>query len=311
MAGWTDLAFRLTAKSYGVGLVYTEMVSAAGLVRREAKSWRLIRSHPTERPLVVQLFGGRADILAEAAALIEAAGAEAVDLNFGCPVKKVIRQGAGAVLLKDRNRLRDIIRRVRRTVKIPVLAKIRSGWSRESGPMAVEAARMAEGEGLDGLVVHPRFARQGFTGRADWSVLRDVARAVKMPVIGSGDVREPVQAAAMLDQTGCAGVMIGRAAVGRPWIFEQTLDVLRGVEPRRVDMAERWAVMLRHILLMAQYEGPQKTWLRFKGLAGRYVKGFAAARQVRQAVHESGGLEELIRALEGFGGRIFDQEMAA
>ncbi len=301
MAGWTDLAFRLLTKPYGAALVYTEMVSAEGLIRGDAKTWALIRSHPAEAPVVVQIFGPDPERMARAAALVAQSGVSALDLNMGCPVPKVVKQGAGSALMRDLDRAEDIMRRVKAAVDIPVLAKIRSGWSASKGVTAVELARRAEAVGLAGLAVHPRFARQGFTGRADWEVIGRVAEAVRMPVIGSGDVTEPAQAAEML-ALGAAGVMIGRAAVGQPWFFSQARDALAGRERREVSLDERRATIKRHLALLVHYQGRRQAWLKFKGLSGAYLRGLPGARHIRRAVHVSADLDDMMELLD----RYFD-----
>jgi len=303
MAGFSDLAFRLTAKDCGAGLVYTEMISSEGLLRRDPKTWSLLRSHPTERPLVVQLFGGRAETLAQAAGLVEAAGFEAIDLNLGCPVKKVLRQGAGAALLRDLDLVRRIFRAVRGAVRLPLLAKLRSGFSPAEGEVATRVARLAEDEGLDGLVLHPRFARQGFSGRADWTLLERVAKAVSLPLIGSGDAIRPEDGAAML-ATGCAGVMVGRAALGRPWIFGQMADHLAGRPVRPPSLETRLWVMRRHLNLLVHYQGRRAAWLKFKGLFGHYAKGLPQARAIRRRIHLSGGLSEMEDLIDDYFNRL-------
>ena len=307
LAGWSDLAFRLVAKEYGVGLVYTEMVSAAGLIRREPKTWSLLRSHPVEQPLVVQIFGDDPKILSQAAVMVEAAGFQALDLNLGCPVAKVVRQGAGAALLRDLGRVEEVFSRVRAAVSIPVLAKIRSGWSETDGPVALETARLAQAAGLDGLVLHPRFARQGFGGRADWDLLAQVAGAVNLPVIGSGDVTTPNEAAGMLAQTGCAGVMVGRAALGAPWLLGQILDRLAGRAAREVELDERRRVMIRHLALMTHYSGEWVSRLKFRGLAGFYFKGLPHARRVRHSIHQADTTAQTAQIID----RYFDELTAS
>jgi len=300
MSGWTDLPGRLMAKSYGAGLVFTEMVSAVGLSRKEPKTCSLVRSHPAERPLVVQIFGRDPQVLARAACLLEEAGAEAVDLNLGCPARKVVRQGAGAALLKTPDLVREIFSQVRRAGSLTLSAKLRSGFSPQESPAAVGMARMAEGEGLDGLALHPRFARQGFGGAADWSLLARTVKAVSIPVLGSGDVIGPESARQMLEKTSCAGVMLGRAALGRPWIFEEIGRHLAGQEARPAGPAQVQAAIRRHLGLLIDYAGRRTAWLKFKGWAGWYLRGLPQARTVRRAVHSSRGVEEMEAVLDKY-----------
>lgn len=297
LAGWTDLPFRLLTKPFGPGLVFTEMISAEGLVRRDPKTWALLRSHPAEAPVGVQLFGHRPDRLAEAARLVEAAGFGLIDLNMGCPVPKVIKQGAGAALSRDVERAIEIMSAVRRAVETAVTAKIRSGWSTDEGITAVDLARRAEETGLDGLTIHPRFARQGFGGRADYRVIARVAAAVGIPVIGSGDVRDSDSARRMAE-TGCQGTMIGRAALGDPWIFRR---LAHPDDPAaRPDPEARRRVIERHLALLEHYHGPIGAWLRFKGLSGHYLRGLPGAKAIRVAVHASRDLAGLRAALNDY-----------
>ncbi len=228
LAGITDLAFRTIVRRYGCGLCYTEMVSADGLVRGHRGSLNYLRSGTGDRPLIAQIFGSDPVVLAAAARIIEEGGlADAVDINMGCPVKPVVRRGAGAALMREPEKVRLILQAARKATGLPLTVKIRSGWSAQERN-AIEIARIAEGEGVDAIAVHPRTASQGFSGRADWAVITEVKKALRIPVIGNGDVETPEDVNAMLGRTGCDGVMIGRSALGNPWIFRNALSLLRG-----------------------------------------------------------------------------------
>ena len=304
MAGWTDLPYRLLVKEHGAGLVYTEMLSSVGLSRREDKTWSLLDSSPKERPLAVQLFGSDPGILARAAAMVEEAGFEAVDLNMGCPARKVVKNGAGAILMRKPKLVQEIFAQVRAATSLTLTVKFRSGWSREEGFAAPEIARMAQDQGLDGLACHPRYGRQGFGGQADWEELRQVAEAVSLPVLGSGDVIGPDSARQMLEQTGCAGVMIGRAALGRPWIFRQIGEGLEGREPVQAGPKEIRETMDRHLGLLIDYYGAEHAHRIFKGWAGKYLKGLPKAKFCREALHRSRSMDEMQTVLnEYFYGR--------
>ena len=300
MAGWTDLPYRLMVKSHGAGLVYTEMVSAVGLSRREPKTWSLLRSCPEERPLTVQLFGSDPRIMAQAATLVEEAGFEAVDLNLGCPARKVVKNGAGAILMRKPELIREIFARVRAATSLTLSVKFRSGWSREEGFAAPEIARLAQEEGLDGLACHPRYGRQGFGGRADWEELRQVVEAVSLPVLGSGDVTGPASAKRMLEQTGCAGVMIGRAALGRPWIFRRIEAGLRGGEVPEPGPEEISRAMARHLAMLMVHYGEMTAHRIFKGWAGKYLKGLTGAKTCREDLNRSRSLAEMRTVLDEY-----------
>ncbi len=320
MAGWTDLPFRLIVKSHGAGLVYTEMISAMGLVRREPKTWALLRSRPRERPLAVQIFGSEPEVLARAARMVQEAGFEAVDLNLGCPARKVVKNGAGSILMRKPDLVRKIFSRVRAATSLTLTVKFRSGWSREEGFVAPDFARLARDEGFDGLAFHPRYGRQGFGGQADWEELREVVEAVDLPVLGSGDVTDPDSAQKMLDTTGCAGGMIGRAALGNPWIFRWILEAregdqalagapaLTGAPVRTVEPAQIKEAVDSHLDLLVDHYGDAATSRIFKGWAGRYLKGLPLAKGCREAVNQSRSLEETRAVLDDYFQRISDSD---
>ena len=245
MSGKTNLPFRLIVKKMGAGLVMTEMISAVGLVRGQPKTHAYLASHPAERPVASQLFGCEPDSLAESARIATERGMDMVDINVGCPAKKVVRSGSGAALMRDPEKIAKIVAAVRKSTDIPVTVKIRAGWSPQEAN-AVEVARIAEDNGADGVSVHPRFATQGFSGAADWSVIERIKKVVTIPVIGSGDVTEPYMAKEMRAVTGCDGVMIGRAAVVNPWIFRQILDWEKTGDFKPPDLEERYRLVMEH-----------------------------------------------------------------
>lgn len=299
LAGWTDLPFRLLTRPFGVGLAYSEMVSAEGLVRRDYRTWSLLRSHPADAPLLIQLFGHDPGRMALAARLVEASGYAGVDINMGCPVTKVVKQGAGGALMRDTGRAEMIMKAVREAVSIPVTVKIRTGYSREMGDAGLEVALAARRTGLEMVCLHPRYTRQGFSGSADWSVIGRAAAGLDIPVVGSGDIKDPADAVRMLD-SGCAGAMIGRAAVGRPWIFDQVRAALAGREIRAIGPEERRRTMIRHLELMIHYQGPDQAWLKFKGLSGGYLKGLPGAKAIRTALHTSRDVDHARELLEDY-----------
>jgi nifR3 family TIM-barrel protein len=223
MAGASEMPFRCLALRLGAALAPTELLSAAGLARGSARTLRYLRHDSTlERPFCVQLFGGDPEEVAEAAARAAEHGAEIIDLNMGCPVPKVTKNGAGSALLCDPTRAARIVAAVARRTGLPVTAKIRSGWDQRS-VNAVEVARALEDAGAAGITLHPRTRAQGYSGRADWSLIARVREAVSTTLIGNGDVRTPADAVRMLRETGCDAVMVGRAALGNPWIFRELL----------------------------------------------------------------------------------------
>jgi nifR3 family TIM-barrel protein len=247
LAGISNLPFRLLARSQGCSLAYTEMISSNGLIRKTAKTYEYFKTCADDSPLGAQIFGADPQIMAQAACIVAHGGVDLIDINMGCPVKKVIKAGAGAVLMKDPDHVARIVDAVKKSVKIPVTVKIRSGWTRGS-INAVEIARIAEDCGADAITVHARTADQGYSGHADWKVIASVKKVVKIPVIGNGDIRQPQDAVRMLQETSCDAVMVGRGALGNPWIFRgivgalcgQAIDYLPSLSQRREMIENHW-----------------------------------------------------------------------
>lgn len=283
MAGITELPFRRMAKEAGCALVVTEMVSSEGLIRGAKKTTELLTSHPSERPLSAQIFGSGPDRMKEAARMVESQGADALDINLGCSVRKIVRQGAGVALMREPERLREILKAVRKAVRLPVTIKIRSGWD-PSGDQALHIARMAQDLGVDGVTIHPRTALQGFSGKADWSLIARLKDALCMPVIGNGDVRTPEHALKMQQETGCDAVMIGRAAIGNPWIFTQTLDLLHARDSRPVDLSTRFEGMLRYIDYAVSHFGEARAVRLLRGRLCWFVKGLPGCSHFRGGI---------------------------
>jgi len=224
MAGISNMAVRRRAKEHGAGLVYTEMVCVQGVVRNNRKTMKLMESMPDEHPIAIQLFGHEPDVIAEAARIAQDE-ADIIDINFGCPARTVVRNGSGSALLKQPDLIGEIISKTVESVTCPVTAKMRSGWDNDS-VKAIEIAKMMENSGASSVTIHPRTKSQGFSGTSDWNIIADVKSALSIPVIGNGDVKTPEDAKRMLEMTNCDGIMIGRGALGNPWIFSQTLKYL-------------------------------------------------------------------------------------
>ena len=284
MAGVADSAFRLMAKAGGTSLVFTELVSANGLVRNNPKSHRLLRFLPEERPIGVQIFGSDPTVMAEAARRVEHLKPEFIDLNFGCPAKRVVRQEAGAAVLKNLFRLGTIVKAVVSATPIPVSVKIRSGWD-ETRLVAVEAAHIIENEGACAVTVHARTQRMGFSGRANWRVVQEVKKSISIPVIGNGDVLSPEDGKRIVESTGCDLIMIGRGALGRPWIFQQVNHYLDTGE-KRADPSyrERITVCLQHYDLALALVGPKRGVKEMRKHVGWYLKGMPGSARVRQEI---------------------------
>ena len=255
MAGITDTVFRRFIKRLGgCGLIMTEFVSSEGMLRQNLRSKRYLYYTEEERPITAQIFGADPDRLAEAARVIEDLGFDIVDLNLGCPAKKVVKCG-GSGLLRDLPLLGKIFERIRAAVAIPFTAKIRAGWSDEE-IVAVEVARLAESAGIEAIAVHPRTRAQGFSGRANWQIIRNVKEAVRIPVIGNGDVFTPQDAQALHKETGCDAVMIGRAANTNPWIFRQMEEFSRTGSFQQAKEADRYQLIRTYYQMLAEEEIP-------------------------------------------------------
>jgi len=284
LAGISDIPFRLICRSLGAGLVFSEMISASGLVHGNASTRAISATIPEDHPVVMQLFGSEPELMGEAAAILSTHDINAIDINMGCPVKKVVCRGAGSALLRDLELAERIIRAVVGNSTLPVTVKIRTGWDSDS-IVAVETALMAEASGASCVTVHGRTSRQLFGGKVDRNVIRAVKEAVSIPVIGNGDVASLEGIALMRAETGCDGVMIGRAALGNPWIFSPA-----GAPSSN---AERMETAFRHFSLMEKYLSPHGALVSARINAGWYVKGIPGCSQLRKQLFAVRNVDEV------------------
>ncbi len=292
MAGITDLPFRILCRRYGAGLVVSEMVSAEGLIRNQRGSRVLLATDGEERPAAFQLFGSRPASVARAAEILCENGADIVDINMGCPVRKVVSKGAGSALMREPGRAREIMRLTVAASSVPVTVKIRSGWDYDS-INAVSFARMAEDEGIAGITVHARTSRQLFGGSVDVGIIRAVKDAVTIPVIGNGDVKRPEDIAAMMSMSGCDAVMIGRAALGNPWIFQG-----RG---RPDDPAERFPAFREIVALLLTHADPRVVDVKAIKHAQWFAKGLPGAAEFRSSLYrDRPDVHEVLARAEAF-----------
>jgi tRNA-dihydrouridine synthase B len=285
MAGITDFPFRLICKEFGAGLVFSEMLSVEALVREHKRTFRMLHSDPKERPVVFQLFGSKPESMAEAAKIVSQGNADFIDINMGCPVPKILKSGAGAALLRDIGLAKEIMAAVVGGSKIPVTVKIRLGWDTKS-IVAVDFAQAAESLGIAAVTLHARTKIQGFSGHADWSMVRRVKDSVAIPVIGNGDVRTAMDVKKMMDETGCDGVMIGRAVQGYPWIFRETKQYLEtGVVPPPPSLEERQIVMLRHLRDIVELLGENIGIREMRKHLCWYTKGLQGGAELRERIN--------------------------
>ena len=302
LAGYTNLPFRLTAREIGgLDWVTTDLVNARSLIEKNPRALQMVSTRPEEKLLAVQLFGSVPEEMRDAAQMVEAMGIASVDINMGCPVKKVTGIGGGSAMMTELDKTAALVRGMVAAVKIPITAKMRLGWD-ENNLTAPDLARVLEDAGVTAIFVHGRTRAQGFSGTVNLAGIRSVVEAVKhIPVIGNGDVTTPEAAKHMFDETGCAGVSIGRGAFYNPWIFRQTHDYLRtGVLPHEARFADRVAVMRRHLDLMIEVFGEDYGCRLFRKPASWYAKRFGPAKEFKRAITQFRTRAEFETLLESY-----------
>lgn len=293
MAGYSDAPFRRLCFEYGADIAITEMVSADGLVRNGEKTHRIMQRMEGEGKLGVQLFGSDPVTMAGAAAKAAGTSPSFIDLNFGCPVKKVIRKNGGAALMRDLPLIGRICRDVVRSVDIPVTAKIRSGWNR-AGENYLEAGMILQDEGIAAVTLHPRFRSDGFSGKADWDHIRRLKEALSIPVIASGDVKSVDDYLKVVEETGCDAVMIGRGAFGRPWIFREIKDTLAGLEVRTAGERERIDILERLVRMEVEWKGEGLGIIEMRKHYRWFLKCIAGAKDFRCRLSISPDLDDVL-----------------
>ncbi len=308
LAGVSDSPFRQLAREQGAAGVYTEMVSADGLVRGQKATFDYIEFEPHERPIGIQVFGSDPGVMAEAARVLsdlpEARRPDLIDINMGCPVRKVVNRCAGAALLQDVPRIERIVGGMVAASRVPVTAKIRLGWDGNSRNV-VEVSKALEASGAAAVAIHARTRAEKFEGTAHWEMIGEARAAVGIPVIGNGDVRDPADALRMLETTGCDGVMMGRAAFGDPWVFRRTRAAWeRGEALPLPTPRERLEAGLRHLGMLSRSVGPECAAREMRKHVAWYVKGLPNSARVREQVNRTRGVEEMVELLRGYLGEL-------
>lgn len=303
MAGICNSAFRKLVKDMGAGLIYTEMISAEALVRENKKTLDMLDLTYDEYPVVVQLFGSNREVLSKAAKFLYENYPKIgiIDINMGCPVPKVaIGSNSGSALLKDPNKIFEIVKAVVESVPIPVTVKIRSGWD-EKTINAKEVAKIIEKAGASAIAVHPRTRAQGYSGKANWNIIKEVKEAVNIPVIGNGDINSCFDAERMLKETNCDAVMIGRGVLGNPWIIKECVEYLeKGILPKPIILEDKINMIKCHLDLLLKTKPYKVAMLEIRSHVAWYLKGLNNAKKIKEEVFKTKTHEELLELLDNY-----------
>ena len=302
MAGITNSAYRTIIKEMGAGLIYAEMVSDKAISYESKKTIDMLYMTDMERPIAQQIFGSDKESFVKAAKYIEKTmKPDIIDINMGCPVPKVaIKNQAGSALLKNPEKVYEIVSNVVKSVNVPVTVKIRSGWDSNS-INAVEIAKMIERAGASAITVHPRTRAQGYTGKADWNIIKEVKENVTIPVIGNGDIKSCYDAKRMLEETKCDAVMIGRGVLGNPWLIKECVEYLNtGKEPIKVSLKEKMEMVKRHYKLLEETKGEKLALLEMRTHAAWYLKGLENSTKLKEAIFKTKTKEEFLKQIDDF-----------
>ncbi len=311
MAGYTDLAFRATCKQFGCGLVFTEVVNAEGLARRMARTMHLLETAEDERPIAAHIYGRNPESMAKAAIVIESLGKfDLIDINCGCPVRKIVAKGSGAALIKEPEQIGKIVKAIKAEVSMPVTVKTRIGFD-EDNVTIFEIADAVQEAGGDAISIHARLAKNKHSGDADWKILREVKSKASIPVIGNGGINSAEDVPKMLEQTGVDGVMIGRAAVGNPWLFDEINHLMAGKEYKQHDSEEHRKIVMGHLerlvkLVEVQYKYRKKVKQPAEGAAVchfrahffKYFSGYKGFGKIKRELNDYNSVKQIVNAID-------------
>ncbi|MBQ9182078.1 MAG: tRNA dihydrouridine synthase DusB [Bacilli bacterium] len=305
MAGISNAAYFKILEEFGVGLVFTELISAEAIVRQNNKTLEMLKGIETVNiPVGVQIFGSNPDTLSKAAKKITDLYKNVfIDINMGCPVPKVaIKSSAGSALLKDVNKIQTIVSSVVKSVNVPVTVKIRSGWDSEH-INALEVAKTIEKAGASAITIHPRTRAQGYSGKANWDIIKDVKEAVNIPVIGNGDIKSCYDALDLINKTKCDAVMIGRASLGNPWIFKECIDFIdKKIEPKEITTDEKLNMILKHFNYLLTYKNEHLALLEIRTHAAHYLKGLPNVNNLKQNIFKTTKKQDFIDLINSYKG---------
>ena len=301
MAGVSNIAFRTIMKEFGAGLIYAEMVSDKALTYNNQKTFEMIKVLDEEKPLAMQIFGSDVESMVEAAKIIDKeSNCDIIDINFGCPVNKIVKNGAGSKLMQTPDKIYDIVSNVVKAVKKPVTVKIRAGWDKNS-INAVEVAKICEEAGAKAIAIHGRTRNQLYSGTADWNIIKQVKEAVTIPVIGNGDIKTPEDAKRMLEETGCDAIMIGRGLLGNPWIVKQTIEYLANNEyEKNIDFRFKINATIEHMNRLVNLKGEKNALLEMRSHAAWYIKGLPGATRVKTEISKIKTSKALVNILKEY-----------
>ena len=304
MAGISNPAYMKICEEMGIGLVVTELISAEAISRENKKTFDMLNGiNELNIPFAIQIFGSNPDSMAKATKMLceKFPKVSIIDINMGCPVPKVAqRSQAGSALLKDVEKIKKIVKSIVEAANVPVTVKIRSGWD-EKSINAVEVAKAIEEAGASAITVHPRTRAQGYTGEADWNIIRQVKEAVNIPVIGNGDIKSCYDAKKMLDETNCDAVMIGRGLLGNPWLIKTTIDYLSGDDKqKKVTLEEKVEMIKHHLNLLIKYKSPKTALLEIRSHISWYLKGEKESKKIKEKICKAKTIEETIKIIDDF-----------